>query len=274
MRIDHDAVLHGEARGLCQRIVRLHAGADQYEIGHIEIAFVVFERDAAVELRRRLHDRCRKLEFDAAMLMLGEDQGAGFLVASPRHDPRRKLDHRHLDAEFGRGGGRFKTDQAGADHDEMLAIGKAGLDRPRMRFGAEVMHPRHALGQHRQFPHQRAGRDHQRVIGQRPAGGDGLVGRTVDGGAARAGFDRDAVLGEAAGTGDQGVLGAAFAEQHRLGQRRFFIGFAGLVGHQRDVGRGIAFLGFNCGKDRRRPAADDHNIARHSESSGSIPAGR
>ena len=78
----------------------------------------------AVDLRHR----GRQLELDAVVLVLGEDHRAGFLVAGARHDARRELDHRHLDAELGRRGRGLEPDQAGADHDQMLAAGEPGLD--------------------------------------------------------------------------------------------------------------------------------------------------
>ena len=62
-----------------------------------------------------------EVEVDAVMLMLGQDDRAGFLVAGARHDARREFDHRHLDAELGRRRRGFEPDQAGADHDQMLA---------------------------------------------------------------------------------------------------------------------------------------------------------
>ena len=55
-----------------------------------------------------------------------------------------------------------------------------GLERARVRLGAQVMHARHARRQQRQFAHQRAGGDHQRVVGQAPPVGDDLARRAVD----------------------------------------------------------------------------------------------
>jgi hypothetical protein len=51
------------------------------------------------------------------MLMLGQDDRAGFLVAGARHDARRELDHRRLDAKLGRRSRDLKTDETRADHD-------------------------------------------------------------------------------------------------------------------------------------------------------------
>ena len=51
LRVDDDAVLHVEAGGGGERVVGLHAGADQNQIGHVQFAVAGFERDGAVELR-------------------------------------------------------------------------------------------------------------------------------------------------------------------------------------------------------------------------------
>ena len=99
----------------------LHAGADHDQVGNEHVAVAGFERDAAVELRRHLRDRCCELELDAVVLVFGEDQRAGFLVAGARHDARCELDHRHLDAQLGRRGRDLEPDQARADHDQVLA---------------------------------------------------------------------------------------------------------------------------------------------------------
>ena len=66
-----------------------------------------------------------EVEVDAVVLVLGQDERAGLLVAGPRHDARREFDHRHLDAELGGRRRGLEPDQAGADHDEMLAARRA-----------------------------------------------------------------------------------------------------------------------------------------------------
>ena len=63
-----------------------------------------------------------EIEVDAVMLVLGQDERAGFLVAGARHDARRVFDHRHLDAELGRRSRGLEPDQAGADHHQMFTV--------------------------------------------------------------------------------------------------------------------------------------------------------
>ena len=110
----------GEPGGLRQRVVRHGAGADHDQIGRDRVAASVIDREAAVRRRRSAATRSRRADIDAARAVALVDQRGGLLVADPRQDARRDLDHRDLDAELGRRGGDLEPDHAAADHDQRL----------------------------------------------------------------------------------------------------------------------------------------------------------
>ena len=86
------------------------------------------------------------------------------LVADPGEDARREFKHGRLDAELRRRGGGFEPDQSAADDDNALRFLQRGCERARIRFGAQIVHARHAEGKQRQFAHLRSGGEHKGVI--------------------------------------------------------------------------------------------------------------
>ena len=195
------------------------------------------------------------------VLVLGENERADFLVAGARHDARREFDHGNLDAQLGCRRRYLEPDQSGADHDQLLAGREIGLERARMRLGAQIVHARHARRQQRQLAHQRAARDHQGIVGQAAARRDDFARGAVDRRAACVEFHGDVVRGKTALARDQRVFGLGFAEQYRLRQRRLLVGLAALVGQQRNVGRRVLPLRRHGREHRSRSAADDQDVA-------------
>jgi hypothetical protein len=170
---------------------------------------------------------------------------------------RRHFDHRRLHPDLGGGGGDLEADQSAADHDQVLRCLQLRRQRARVGFGAQIVDTRHAERQQRDLAHDRAGGDHQRVIGQPPAGlGHHLPGGGVDRGATCLEFERDVVAGEPLRARDRRVLRERLAGEHRLRQRRFLVGLAGLVGEKDDRHRGILALRPDGGKDSGGAAAD------------------
>ena len=63
-------------------------------------------------------------------------------------------------------GGDLEADQAAADDEQVLALTERRLELLRVSFGAQVVDVRCPERQLRDFADHRAGRDHQRVVGQ------------------------------------------------------------------------------------------------------------
>ena len=101
--------------------------------------------------------------------MLVEHEGPGFFIAHARKNARRHFQHRHLDPKLRGRGRRFKPDEFGADYDQVTACAQRRGQGARVGFGAQIMHPRHAERQHRQFAYHASGREHQCVVAETPA---------------------------------------------------------------------------------------------------------
>ena len=76
--------------------------------------------------------------------MLRHDHRRGLLVAHPREDARCHLDDGDVDAEFASGRCDLETDQAAADHREMLRGLEFRGEGIGMGFGAQVVDTRRA----------------------------------------------------------------------------------------------------------------------------------
>ena len=195
-----------------------------------------------------------------------------FLVADARQDARRDLDHGGLDAELGGGGRDFEPDQPAADHQQRLAAVEMRLERQRLGLGAQIIDAR-ARRKHRQDAVDRAGGEHQRVIGDALAClGHYCARGAVDLADARAAGQRDAESGETFGAGDRRVMRRCLAGEHGLRQRRLLVGLAAFVGEHHHVGRGILLARGDGGTDGGRAAADDHDLfgRAHARSATSI----
>ena len=74
-------------------------------------------------------------------------------------------------------------------------------------------------------------------------------------------LERDALAGDASGPSDRRVVRHHLAGEHRLRQRRLFVGLAVLVAEHQDLGRLVLIAGRHRGTDRGRSAADDDDLA-------------
>ena len=84
----------------------------------------------------------------------------------------------------------------------------------------------------------------------------------VDRGAFRVEHEFHTVAGHALRPGDRRVVRARLAEQHRLRERRAFVGLQTLVGNEGDLRPRIAALRFDGGEHAGGAASDDDDAAR------------
>jgi hypothetical protein len=117
--------------------------------------------------------------------------------------------------------------------------------------------------QRRDLAHERAGGEHQRVIGEAlSVGGRDRAHGAVDCADRRVENEVDAMPGEPLRPGDRRVVRRRLAEQHGLGQWRLLVGLTRLLGEQRDARGRILLFGTDRRQHAGRPAADHHDVAR------------
>ena len=168
--VDEDAVLHGEPGGLRQRLVRHRAGADHDQVGGDASRRLGHHREPAVRHALQAGADGAGADVDAVVAVALVDDRGGFLVADARQDARRDLDHRDLDAKLGGRGRDLEPDHAAADQDQRLGESEMRLQRQRLVGGAQIVDAGLACREHRQDAVARAGRQHQRVVGDAFAG--------------------------------------------------------------------------------------------------------
>ena len=210
----------------------------------------------------RARSRDAEADIDAARAMALVDDGGGLLVGDARENARRDFDHGGCYSEFGGGRRHLEPDQPAADDEERPAAIEMRLERARLRFGAQVVDAVAPRWKHRQYAIDRAGGEHQRVIGDararlrhhRARGAVDLVTRTPR--------SKATPLRIALGAGDRRVVGRRLARQHGLRQRRLLVGLVALVAEQHDLGGCVLLLRSHCRGDPGRSAANDYDLAR------------
>jgi hypothetical protein len=89
------------------------------------------------------------------------------LIAHAPQEAWQDFNHRDRDAELRSRCGYLEPDLAAADNDKMLLCLEFVGERPRVRLRAQIVNMRRTKQEDRNFAHQRAGRDYQRVIASR-----------------------------------------------------------------------------------------------------------
>ena len=207
MVVDDDAVLHGEARGLRQRVVGHGAGADHDEIGRERVAGLGLDREppsgssrsarGAVPTRistprarwrswmmaevSSSQTRARMRGAISITVVFTPSSAADAAISSPTTPPPIRMSD--------------------------LAAIEMRLERARLGLGAQVVDAVAAGRKHRQHAVDRAGGEHQRVIGDALARfGHHRARGAIDRRDARAALERDADAGDALRPGDRRVL--------------------------------------------------------------------